>query len=264
MILDEILATTRADLVERKLAIPEADLREKIHGLPAPLDLAAALRQPGVSVIAEIKRASPSKGVMNAELAPDTLAVLYASAGAAAISVLTETPHFRGELADLRSARDGLSDAGLTRPLLRKDFVVDSYQLLEARAWGADAVLLIAAALDDPDLDRLLGEALDLGLSPLVEVHSAAELDRALALNPPIVGINNRDLRTFHVDLEMTRSLRDRIRQDCVVVSESGIRDEVDMRMLASLGVDAALVGEALVTADDPAYKLRALMEAGR
>ena len=264
MILDEILATTRVGLVERKAALPEGALWDKALATPPPREFGAVLRSPGVSIIAEIKHASPSRGVMNAALRPEEMAVSYASAGAAAISVLTEETRFCGSLSDLRETRDGLEHAGLARPLLRKDFIVDRYQILEARAWGADAVLLIVAALDGDDLADLFAFALELGLTPLVEVHDSVELDRALALHPPIIGMNNRNLRDFSVDLDVTRRLRSRIPAECVTVSESGIRDPEDMRVLASLGVDAALIGEALVTAPDPAARLKELLEAGR
>jgi indole-3-glycerol phosphate synthase len=263
MILDRIVAQTKVDLIQRKATTPAEALREGLEHTPAPLDMAAALRAPGVSVIAEIKRASPSRGVMNDVLEPAEQAALYADAGADAISVLTEPHHFRGSLADLAAARQGLHDAGAARPILRKDFIVDAYQLLEARRHGADAVLLIVAALDDLTLEHLLDEALTLGLTPLIEVHDEQELGRALPFAPPLVGINNRNLKDFTVDLGVTRRLRPLIPQSCVVVSESGIREPAHMRELRALGVDAALIGEALVTATDPRQRLRELKEAG-
>jgi indole-3-glycerol phosphate synthase len=264
MILDALLDSTRVELARRQALVPDAALRERLAGLPEPLDLCAALRQPGVSIIAEVKRASPSRGALNLDLQPAALAESYARAGAAAISVLTEPSRFRGSLDDLRAVRDGLAKAGLARPLLRKDFIVDSYQLVEARLYGADAALLIAAALDDRALGQLYDEALALNLTPLIEVHDEGELRRALALRPALVGINNRDLRDFRVDLDVTRRLRPLIPSPTCVVSESGIRAPEPMRLLAELGVDAALVGEALVTSADPGATLRLLREAGQ
>ncbi|MBM3188478.1 MAG: indole-3-glycerol phosphate synthase TrpC [Chloroflexi bacterium] len=264
MILEAILSDTRAAVVRRKAETPEEALRAQARDLPPALDFAGALRQPGVSVIAEVKRASPSRGALNLGLEPGQMAVAYAEAGAAAISVLTEERRFHGSLEDLRAAREALDAQGVRRPLLRKDFVLDSYQLLEARVWGADAALLIAAALDDGLLAELLAQALALGLCPLVEVHSEEELARVLPLNPPVIGINNRDLRDFTVSLDVTRRLRPLVPPDAVVVSESGIRGPEEMQELAALGVDAALIGEALVTAVNPSAALAALREAGR
>ncbi|MBM3189917.1 MAG: indole-3-glycerol phosphate synthase TrpC [Chloroflexi bacterium] len=264
MILDQIVADTRLALARRKEALPESALRERVRALPPTLDLCAALRGPGVSIIAEIKRASPSRGAISPSLEPARLAADYARAGAEAISVLTEGSRFGGSLADLAEARRGLAEAGLMRPILRKDFILDSYQLLEARAWGADAALLIAAILDDAALARLYEIALALGLTPLVEVHDEEELARVLRLNPPLVGINNRNLKDLSVDLGVTRRLRPLIPPPTLVVSESGIHKPEQMRQLKALQVDAALIGEALLTAPDPAARLRQLKEAGR
>ncbi len=264
MILDEIIADTRASLAKRRVIHPEGALREQLGQVPQPLDVIGCLQRSGVSIVAEIKRASPSRGVLDLNLEPAQIAVTYASAGAEAISVLTEESHFRGSPADLGEVRRGLAEAQITCPLLCKDFIIDSYQVLEARVWGADAVLLIVAALDDSTLARLYEDALSLNLTPLVEVHSKRELIRALSLAPPLVGINNRDLTSFTVDLEMTRRLRPLIPQSCTVISESGIHHPAQVRELAALEVDAALIGEALVTAADPAAKLRELKEAGR
>ncbi|MBN1399701.1 MAG: indole-3-glycerol phosphate synthase TrpC [Anaerolineae bacterium] len=264
MILDDIVADTRLLVSRRKAEHPEALLRERAVGQAPPLDLCRHLSQPRVSIIAEVKRASPSKGVLNLELEPSQQAQVYARAGAEAISVLTEPTRFRGRLEDLSAAREGLAALPAQRPLLRKDFVVDPYQLVEARAWGADAVLLIVAALDDAALSELMAGALALGMTPLVEVHNEAELARALAIDPPLIGINNRNLRDFTVDLSTTQRLRSAIPQGVLVVSESGIHQPEQMRLLAQMGVDAALIGEALVTASDPAAKLRELKEAGR
>jgi indole-3-glycerol phosphate synthase len=264
MILADIVADTRLLVSRRKVERSEVELRERAAGQAPPLDLCRYLSQPGVSIIAEVKRASPSKGALNLNLEPSQQAQVYARAGAEAVSVLTESTHFRGCLEDLTAAREGLSDLGAQRPLLRKDFIVDPYQLLEARAWGADAVLLIVGALDDAALSELMASTLALGMTPLVEVHGEAELARALAIDPPLIGINNRNLRDFAVDLSTTQRLRGAIPQGVLVVSESGIHQPEQMRLLAQMGVDAALIGEALVTADDPAAKLRELKEAGR
>ena len=264
MILERIVVTTRRDLARRQEHQPLEALREQVEELPEPLDFLGGLRQDGVSIVAEVKRASPSRGVLNDSLEPNRLAVSYARAGADAISVLTEPAHFRGSLADLSRVRDGLVGAGLVCPLLRKDFTVDSYQLYEARLWGADAVLLIAAILETDVLAALLTESLALGLCPLVEVHDSDELGRVLPLQPPLVGINNRNLYDFTVDLATTRELRPLVPPSIVVVSESGISQAAQVRELAVMRVDAALIGEALVTAEDPGAKLAALKEAGR
>lgn len=264
MILDTIITDTRAGLAARRAKCPEGELRERLDQAPPPLDLSHYLKRPGVSIIAEVKRASPSRGALNLDLDPAQLAVAYASAGAQAISILTEQSHFRGSLADLDQARRGLAAAQIERPLLCKDFIIDSYQLLEARISGADAVLLITAVLDNAPLATLLGKALALGLTPLVEVHNERELARALPLDPPMVGINNRDLRDFTIDLGVTCRLRPLIPPRIVVVSESGIHQPAQMRQLSELQVDAALIGQALVTAPDPVAKLRELREAGQ
>ncbi len=264
MILDQIVASTRAALAGRQVARPVEELRQAISMLPPALDFCTVLGAPGVSVIAEVKRASPSRGPLNLSLEPARLACTYADAGAAAISVLTEGEHFRGSLGDLAAVGEGLRQAGLACPLLRKDFIVDPYQLLEARVAGASAVLLIAAILEDEVLATLYRGTVALGLTALIEVHTEAELARALRLDPPVVGINNRNLADFSVTLETTRRLRPLVPPGCLVVSESGIRGAGEVREMAALGVDAVLVGEALVTATDPAAALRALREAGR
>ncbi|MEA3406917.1 MAG: indole-3-glycerol phosphate synthase TrpC [Chloroflexota bacterium] len=264
MILDEIVADVRAALERRKADCPQRRLEERVEGMAPPLDLQAFLRRPGVSIIAEVKRASPSRGALNMGLDPAQLAVTYASAGAQAISVLTEERHFRGQLADLANVRRTLDSSDMARPILRKDFIVDPYQLLEARAWGADAVLLIAAVLEAEMLEALMHWALSLGLTPLVEVHNEVELEAVLPLEPPVIGVNNRNLEDFTVDLATTEKLVPLIQGSSLIVSESGIHEADQMRRLAALGVDAALIGEALVTAADPAAKIRALREAGR
>jgi len=277
MILDELVAATRQAMEARRAALPEPALREMLPDFPPAIDLAARLRSPGadeakglagqtegLAVIAEVKRASPSRGVLSADLDPAALAVAYAQAGVDAVSVLTEESRFHGSLLDLQAAREGLRCAGLDTPLLRKDFIIDPYQLVEARVRGADAALLIVAILSDAELDRLLRETMALGLTPLVEVHDEVELRRALPLSPPVVGINNRNLADLTVDLAATRRLRPLIPPEIVVVSESGIHTSEQVAELVRLGVDAALIGEALVTAPDLAERLAALRGVGR
>jgi indole-3-glycerol phosphate synthase len=263
MILDELIASTRAALPARQAATPLDALQERIAALPAPNNLLLPLRQPAVGVIAEVKRASPSKGALNATLDPATLAAAYVRAGASAISVLTEPTRFFGSLDDLAAVRRAVDAIRPGLPLLRKDFIVDAYQLYEARAWGADAALLIVAALADDELAALHGVALDLGLTPLVEVHNEAELARAARLSPLLVGINNRDLRTFRVDVAATFRLLPLAPPGALVISESGIHSPEQLRALARHQVHGALIGEALVTAPDPAARLSELAEAG-
>ncbi|MFO7697775.1 MAG: indole-3-glycerol phosphate synthase TrpC [Anaerolineae bacterium] len=266
MILDELLAASRARVAASQALEPLEALRERIDSdaPPAPPSFSEALRAPGVSLIAEVKRASPSRGTLNDTLDPGEQALRYAQAGADAISVLTEPSRFRGSLADLKAARDALESAGLARPLLRKDFVVDVYQVLEARLAGAAAVLLIAAALEPAGLAKLYKEALAAGLTPLVEVHNRADVEKIRSLRPAVIGINNRDLRTFQVDIETTFYLRPTLPSGTLVVAESGIHSPEQVRRLAALGVDGILVGEALVTAADVEGLVRALKEAGQ
>jgi indole-3-glycerol phosphate synthase len=258
-ILDQIVASTRVELEQRRAERPLDALRQAA-GRAAPLrDWAAALRVPGVSLIAEVKRASPSAGLLRDGLDPATLAAEYEQAGAAALSVLTDARYFRGSLADLRAAR-----AAVSLPVLRKDFIISSYQVYEARAAGADAVLLIAAVLDDALLRDLYVKSTSLGMAVLVEVHDEVELRRALAIASAVIGVNNRDLHTFRVDLDTTARLRAQIPDGVLVVAESGIRTPADVARLAALGIDAMLVGEALVRATRPSDLARALVGAGR
>ncbi len=258
MILDDILARTRADLAVRRERVPLATLEAACAGLPAARSLAAALRRPGtVTCIAEHKRRSPSAGWIREGSDAAAIARAYAGAGAAALSVLTDEPFFGGSLDDLRGAR-----AAVPVPILRKDFMVDRYQVLEARAAGADAILIIVSALADAEITALLAAAREAGVEALVEVHDRAELDRALALGAAIVGVNNRDLRTFTIDRELAIRLRALVPRDRVVVAESGIRDSADVERLRAAGVDAMLVGEALMRAPDPGGALAALLGA--
>ena len=255
-ILDEIIAHKREAIALQKQSKPLEAWRAEAEAAPPPRDFLAALRAPGVSLIAEVKKASPSKGLLCPDFDPVRLARTYAANGAAAISVLTDARFFQGSLDDLRAVRQAVDV-----PVLRKDFVVDVYQVYEARAAGADAVLLIVAALDDATLRDLYALIRRLDMAALIEVHNAAELDRALALHPRLIGVNNRDLRTFHVTLDTTAALRPRIPDDIILVAESGIHTPEDVARLAALNVDAMLVGEALVTARDVGEKVRQFTE---
>ena len=262
-ILDEIMAYHREQLPKTKRAVPISDLRALASVAPPAVPFSAALKQPGVSLIAECKKASPSKGLLLADYDPVRLARTYVRAGARAISVLTDGRHFQGSLehlrdvkesvANLRALVDDKSDLRLTTgvPVLRKDFLFDPYQLYEARAAGADAVLLIAAVLEGGELSSLVDMAGELGMEALVEVHTAAELERVLPLKPAVIGVNNRNLQTFEVDFDNTARLRKMIPAGVTVVAESGIKSADDVRRLAEIGVDAILVGETLVRSKD-------------
>ncbi len=253
-ILDTITAHTRRDLAARMQVRPLAEARAAAQASPPARDFASALRTPGLSLIAEVKRASPSKGLLRPDFDPAALARAYAANGAAAVSVLTDAPFFQGHLEHLRAVR-----AAIDIPVLRKDFVLTPYQVYEARAAGADALLLIVAVLNDAELGALHRLARELGMAVLVEAHDAGELERALRVAPQIVGINNRDLRTFEVRLETTLRLRDRVPPGVILVAESGIRSAEDAARLETAGVDAMLVGEALVRAPDVGRKVREL-----
>jgi indole-3-glycerol phosphate synthase len=256
MILDEILARTRADLTERRARQPIGELEIAAGNRPPARSLARALRRPGtVSCIAEFKRRSPSAGWIAERADPAEMARTYFAGGAAALSVLTDEPFFGGRIADLVAAR-----AACDLPILRKDFIVDRYQIVEARAIGADAILLIVAALTDAALGGLLAATREIGLEALVEAHDAGEVARAVAAGAGVIGINNRDLRTFTVDRELSARLRAQVPADRVIVAESGIRDAADVARLRAAGVDAILVGETLMRAPDPAAALRALV----
>jgi len=256
--LEPILAATRAELVARKRATPPAQLElaaaERSAATGDRRSFADALARPGLSLIAEHKRRSPSAGVIRDGEALEEIVAAYERGGAAAISVLTEGPSFGGGLDDLRAAR-----AAVRLPILRKDFIVDPYQLVESLAAGADAILLIVAALPEAELRALHSEALARGLSALVEVHDERELERALALEPRVIGINNRDLTTFAVDGRRTFALLPRIPADTLVVAESGFSTRRELDELARAGASAVLVGEALMRADDIEAACRAL-----
>ncbi|MCK6553597.1 indole-3-glycerol phosphate synthase TrpC [Candidatus Binatia bacterium] len=258
MILDDIVRDRRADLDRTRAAVPLAALRQRPSFIAARRDFAAALAHRPRAIVAEVKKASPSRGVIRAEFDPVAIATAYDAAGAAAISVLTEERYFQGRLEYLESVR-----AHVTVPLLRKDFTIDPYQLYEARAYGADAALLIVAILDDEALRELLFLAQELNLTALVEVHDAGELRRALAAGATLIGINNRDLRTFRTSLETTEALMASVPAGVQVVAESGIETAADMRRLERCGVHAFLIGETLMRAPDPGAKLGELLRDG-
>jgi indole-3-glycerol phosphate synthase len=254
-ILDEIVSHKRQEIAAARARISDAELEERITGLAPGRDFRAALeRGPGVGIIAEVKKASPSRGVIRADFDPVALATTYAANGAACISVLTDERFFQGHLRYLESIRSAVSV-----PLLRKDFILDRYQLLEARLTGADCVLLIAEILPDDQLARLLHESNELGLQALVELYDAENLPRVLAAGSRLVGVNNRDLRTFKVRLEHTIELAARMPADVCLVGESGIATRTDVERLGAAGVRAVLVGETLMQAPDVGAALRAL-----
>ncbi len=255
--LDAILARTRETVARERARRPLDRSHPDVTGAPPVRRFAEALARPGtIAVIAEHKRRSPSRGAIREDLAPADVARRYEAAGGAALSVLTDEPFFGGRLAHLTEARSA------TRlPVLRKDFILDPWQIWEARAAGADAVLLIVAALEDGELRGLLGEARATGVDAMVEVHERSELERALAAGVRLVGVNNRDLRTLAVSLETSLRLADAIPDDVVAVAESGIRSGFDLRRLRDAGFDACLVGEHLMAAPDPGAALRRLLE---
>jgi len=252
-VLDDIVAGVREDLSRRRSETSEQDLRARLLDLPPALDPMPAFRAPGSSVIAEVKRRSPSKGDLADIPDPAALASAYQRGGAAAVSVLTEERRFGGSLDDLRAVR-----AAVAIPVLRKDFVVEPYQLLEARAAGADLVLLIVAALTDDDLRALHDHARELGLTPLVEVHDEPEAERALSAGAALVGVNARNLKTLEVDPATFGKVAPLL-TDVVRVAESGIAGPDDVRRLVGEGADVVLVGEALVREGDPEGAVRAM-----
>ena len=259
-ILDKIVAVKREEVPAARALRSEAALRELAAAQSAPRGFVAALRTKLAAglpaVIAEIKKASPSKGVIRAHFVPAEIATSYARHGAACLSVLTDERFFQGHADFLRQAR-----AACALPVLRKDFMIDPYQVLEARAMGADCILLIAACLSDVQMAELEACAIDHGLDVLVEVHDGDELDRALRLKTPLVGINNRNLRTFEVTLDTTLGLLPRVPADRLLVTESGITGRVDVQRMRAADVHAFLVGEAFMRADDPGAALAALFD---
>lgn len=251
-ILDRILAHKVEEVATARAQVSENTLLAQVIDSPAPRDFIGALHRDTVALIAEVKKASPSKGVFMTDFDAVAIATTYAQHGAAAISILTDERFFQGHLDNLKAVR-----AAVTLPLLRKEFVIDPYQVIEARVAGADAVLLIAACLDDAQLATLYAAISELGMVPLVEVHNEAELERALKLNPTLVGVNNRNLHNFTVDLMTTPRLASLCSADITLVGESGIHSAADIEHL--VGVHAVLVGESLILAPDRPAKIREL-----
>lgn len=257
MILDEIVANKRAEVAERKRHVALAELRARAEAMQSMRDFAGALHRDHIALVAEIKRASPSRGALNADADPPRRARTYAENGAAAISVLTDAKYFNGSLGDLQAVR-----AAVDVPILRKDFIVDEYQVYESRALGADAILLIVRVLSDAQLCDYLAHAL--GMNALVEIHDERELERALAANARIVGINNRNLADFTVDLATTERLAPQIPNDKIIVAESGVFTRADVECAARAGAHAVLVGEALMRAGEVGAKVRELSSVKR
>jgi indole-3-glycerol phosphate synthase len=258
VILDQIVTATRQSLAQRKQQTPLAELEHSVSGCETPRDFRGGLRGGKVEFITEVKRASPSRGWLCPQLDVTTLVQSYAQGGAAAISVLTEPSFFKGSFADLATARQAVD-----LPSLCKDFILDPYQVYEARAHGADAVLLIAAILKREELTTLIELAHWLGMASLVEVHNEQEIEKAILAKAGIIGVNNRNLADFSLDLKTTIKLRPFIPSQVTVVSESGINSFADILALQAARVDAVLVGEALVTSPDPKAKLKELMGEG-
>lgn len=260
-ILDTIVAQRRLDIREAKERVPFVQLQRMLAEAPTLTDFPARLRADApMAVIAEVKRASPSKGDIAPGIDAGQQALAYAEAGAGGISVLTEPNWFKGTLQDMRDARNLVDALGDERPgILRKDFIVDEYQVMEARAWGADTVLLIVASLDDATLRGLMGFARELGMEPLVEVNNAAEMERALSAGATFIGINNRDLRDFSVDLGTTDRLASMAGGGVLLAALSGISERADVERFHAAGAGAVLVGESLMRAADPAAKVREL-----
>ena len=258
-ILQKIVAVKREEVAAATVRRDLLSLRREAEALGGQRDFVAGLRRAiserGVAVIAEVKKASPSKGVLRADFRPAEIAASYERHGAAVLSVLTDERFFQGSRAALEAAR-----AACTLPVLRKDFMIDAYQLFEARAMGADCILLIAAILGDAELAEFEATATELGMAVLVEVHDDAELERALRLATPLVGINNRNLRSFEVSLETTLAMLPRVPAERLVVSESGIHAPADIERLRAAGVHAFLVGEAFMRAPDPGVALASLL----
>ncbi len=256
-ILQQIVANRRREIAQAKQQRPSSQLERELDAAPPVRDFRQALRQASpIALIAEIKKASPSKGVIRADFRPKEIAAGYAAGGAAAISVLTDQAYFQGSLEILTQVRHEVD-----LPVLRKDFIIDPYQVLEARVAGADAVLLIAECLSQPLLKELYDRICELGMTPLVELYEEANLERVLELEPQLVGINSRDLKSFEVDLQRTIRLRQRIPQQITFVAESGIRTHEDVRQLTAGGVDAMLVGESLMVAEDVESAVRQLLQ---
>lgn len=263
MILDEIVSHKREEVADRKRSVPVAEPTRRAELQPAPVDFAEALRTEGVALIAEIKRASPSKRSLAPDLRAEIVAETYAENGASAISVLTDERFFDGSLADLAAAKRAVARTGRSVPILRKDFIIDRYQVVEARAAGADAVLLIVRILPDDGLRELYAEVSRWKMTALVEVHDEGDIERALRVNPTVVGINSRNLYDFSIDLTVFGRLRARLPESVVAVAESGISSAADVARVAEMGADAVLVGGALVQASDIGEKVREFISGG-
>ena len=254
-VLDRILEARRAEVEHRKKVLPETALKYGVKAATPLRDFSAALSRDAFNVIAELKPASPSRGVLRDPFDPIGLATALEASGAAALSVLTEPEFFAGSLKNLRDARKNVA-----LPALRKDFIFDPWQVWETRANDADSFLLIVAALDDSQLKDLIALGRELGMEPLVEVHTLAELDRALAAGSKIIGVNNRDLKTLEVRVQTSLDLIGRIPEDCLAVSESGLRTHADLEKLRAAGFDAFLIGEQLMLSPDPGSALTMLV----
>ena len=256
-VLTRIVDVKRREVERLKVEMPLANLIKRIEAQTSPLDAAAALHADRIAIIAEIKKASPAKGVLMPNFDAGALAAAYVNNGASALSVLTNVDHFQGSIDHLETARRIAYPAGV--PVLRKEFIFDPYQIYEARAYGADLILLIVSMLEASDLRNLHALVHDLGMQCLAEVHDEGELDTALEIGATIVGINNRDLRNFKTEIETTERLAPSIPPDKTIVSESGINTPDHIRRVRDAGAHAALIGEALVTSGDPGAKLREL-----
>jgi indole-3-glycerol phosphate synthase len=254
-VLDRILESRRAEVEHRKKVLPETALKYGVKAASPVRDFSAALSRDGLNVLAELKPASPSHGVLREPFDPPALATALESAGAAALSVLTESEFFRGSLKNLRDARKSVN-----LPVLRKDFIFDPWQVWETRANDSDSLLLMVAVLQDAQLRDLIALTREVGMEPLVEVHTADELDRALSAGSRIIGVNNRDLKTLEVRVETSFELIARIPDHCIAISESGLRSHDDLRKLREAGFDAFLIGEHLMLAPDPAAALVQLL----
>lgn len=264
MILDEIISNKKDEITQRKRRITLAEIRDRAGSAPAPRDFVSGLSREQVALIAEIKRASPSRGALRGEFSLPQLAFEYAGNGAAAISVLTDQKYFAGDLSDLESSR-----IAVDVPILRKDFIIEEYQVYESRAFHADAILLIVRVLSDSQLRDYVALASSLGMGVLMEIHEEAEVERALAADAQVIGINNRNLLDFTVDLAVTERLAPRILAQAgvgsgkIIVAESGVFTRADVERAARAGARAVLVGEALMRADDVATKVRELAGVG-
>ena len=255
-ILDKIVATKKQEIAAAKQARPLAELESQLNSAPPVRDFFTPLAAPGpIKLIAEVKKASPSKGIIRADFNPVEIARAYEQSGATCISVLTDESYFQGSLAYLTAVRQQV-----TLPVLRKDFLIDEYQLVEARVAGADAVLLIAECLDDCGLRSLHNRAIDLGMTPLVELYEPENAQRVVEAGAVLIGVNNRDLRTFEVDLNHTLRMQSQLPDECTLVGESGIAGRADVQFLENGGVDAMLVGEQLMRQPDIGAGVRELL----